>query len=112
MVEEYLASWLEEVARRTVRPRTYQNYELMVRRHIVPRLGWLRLDRLVAADVRRLLNGAADRGYSPSTVRHVHAVLRVALEQAVCDDLLPRNVARLVRGPKLRIGAERAVLRQ
>jgi integrase len=101
-VEQYLTSWLEEVARRTVRPRTYQNYELMVRRHIVPRIGRLRLDRLVAADVRRLLNGAADRGYSPSTVRHVHAVLRVALEQAVRDDMLPRNVARLVRGPKMR----------
>jgi integrase len=101
-VEQYLTSWLDEVARRTVRPRTYQNYELMVRRHIVPQLGRMRLDRLTATDVRRLLNGAADRGYSPSTVRHVHAVLRVALEQAVRDDLLPRNVARLVQGPKKR----------
>ena len=101
-VEQYLTSWLEEVARRTVRPRTYQNYELMVRRHIVPTLGQVRLNRLAAADVRRLLNGAADRDYSPSTVRHIHAVLRVALEQAVRDDLLPRNVARLVQGPKKR----------
>jgi hypothetical protein len=98
-VEQYLTSWLEEVARRTVRPRTYQNYELMVRRHIVPAIGRVRLNRLAAADVRRLLNRASDRDYSPSTVRHIHAVLRVALEQAVRDDLLPRNVARLVQGP-------------
>jgi integrase len=101
-VEQYLTSWLEEVARRTVRPRTYQNYELIVRRHIVPAIGRVRMNRLAAADVRRLLNRAADRDYSPSTVRHIHAVLRVALEQAVRDDLLPRNVARLVQGPKKR----------
>jgi integrase len=62
----------------------------------------VRLDRLAAADVRRLLNATADKGYAPSTVRHVHAVLRVALEQAVRDDLLARNVARLVQGPKKR----------
>lgn len=101
-VEQYLTSWLEDVARRTVRPRTYQNYELMVRLHIVPVIGRVRLNRLAAADVRRLLNRAADHDYSPSTVRHIHAVLRVALEQAVRDDLLPRNVARLVHGPKKR----------
>jgi integrase len=35
-------------------------------------------------------------------VRHIHALLRVALEQALRDDLLSRNVARLVQGPKKR----------
>jgi integrase len=101
-VEQYMTTWLDEVARRNVRPRTFQNYELMVRRHIVPAVGRIRLDRLTAADVRRLVNGTEDRGYSSSTVRHIHAVLRVALEQAVREDLVVRNVARLVQGPKKR----------
>ncbi|MGH9117238.1 MAG: tyrosine-type recombinase/integrase [Acidimicrobiales bacterium] len=100
-VGQYLDAWLREVARRTVRPRTYQNYELMVRRHLVPDLGRRRLDQLAAADVRRLLNAKTDEGFAPATVRHIHATLRAALEQAVRDDLLQRNVARLVRGPKV-----------
>jgi integrase len=101
-VEAYLNGWLAEVARRRLRPSTFTTYELMVRRHIVPTLGRKRLDRLSAPDVRRLVNAKADEGLSANSVRHVHAVLRSALEQAVRDDLLARNVARLVQVPSAR----------
>lgn len=98
---DYLHEWLEDTARRHLRPRTFQNYELMVRLHLVPTLGQRRLDRITAADVRGLLNAKSDSGLSASTVKHIHAVLRVALEQAVRDDILVRNVARLVKSPAL-----------
>ena len=97
-----LQSWLAEVAKRQVRPSTFTTYELMVRLHIVPVIGKKRLDRLSAPDVRRQVNVKADEGLSPHSVRHMHAVLRSALEQAVRDDLLPRNVARLVQLPSSR----------
>lgn len=51
-VEQDLHQWLEEVARRRVRPRTHEIYESIVRLHLVPGLGRKRLDRLTAADVR------------------------------------------------------------
>jgi integrase len=98
-VEIYLNAWLHEVAKRRVRPRTFEIYELLIRRHIVPTLGRTRLDRLSARQVRQLLDGKIDEGLSGSTVRQIHAVLRVALEQAVREDMLPRNVARLVQPP-------------
>ncbi|KWW97913.1 hypothetical protein TH66_21290 [Carbonactinospora thermoautotrophica] len=37
---------------------------------------------------------------SPRTVQYLHAILRSALQQAVRDDLLARNVAKNVRAPK------------
>jgi len=98
-VEAYLRAWLHEVAKRRVRPRTWETYELLIRRHIVPVIGDKRLDRLTAADVRRLLDRKRDEELSTSTVRQLHAVLRVALQQAVREDLLPRNIARLVEVP-------------
>ena len=98
-VAGYLAGWLADTAKRHLRPPTYETYELLSRRHIVPLVGAKRLDRLTAADIRRLLNAKSDEGLSASTVRQLHAVLRVALQQAVRDDLLPRNVARLVQVP-------------
>jgi integrase len=98
-VAGYLAGWLADTAKRHLRPRTYETYELLSRRHIVPLVGAKRLDRLTAADIRRLLNAKSDEGLSASTVRQLHAVLRVALQQAVRDDLLPRNVAQLVQVP-------------
>jgi integrase len=70
-----------------------------VRVHIVPAIGRRRLEALSAPDVRRLVNAKLDSGLSLSSVRKMHAVLRVALEQAVRDDVLNRNVAKLVRLP-------------
>jgi integrase len=98
-VGEYLEQWLDEVARRKLRPRTYDNYEMVVRRHLVPGLGQRKLARLSAADVRRLLNKKADEGLAPATVKKIHVVLGSALQQALRDDVLVRNVARLVEVP-------------
>jgi integrase len=58
--------------------------------------------------VRRLLNscrdatvkvGTTERPVSPRTVQMVHAVLRNAVEHAVREELVPRNVVKLVRVP-------------
>ena len=38
-VAQFLAHWLEDVARPTVRASTYRHYEQMLRIHIVPELG-------------------------------------------------------------------------
>jgi integrase len=96
-VEQYLAVWLKDVARRKVRPRTHEVYETVVRRHIVPAIGTKRLNQLGAADVRRLLNAKADEGLAPGTVKKIHVVLGSALQDAFRDDLVTRNVARLVQ---------------
>jgi integrase len=98
-VERYLTEWLANVAKRSVRPSTYRAYEMFVRVHIVPAIGRKRLDALSAPEVRRLVNAKLDSGLSLASVRKMHAVLRAALEQAVRDDLLIRNVAKLVRLP-------------
>ncbi len=78
-------------------PRTHQGYELVVRRHIVPALGRKRLKALGVADVRRLVQTLNDSGLGVRTVQQVHAVLRNALEQAVRDEAVARNVAKLVK---------------
>jgi Phage integrase, N-terminal SAM-like domain len=106
-VAEYLTYWLANVARPRVRPLTYRTYEMVVREHIKPALGRKRLDRLAARDVRAFLadrarqssRSPARRGkpLSQRTVFHLHAVLRNALEDAVREDVLVRNVARQVR---------------
>lgn len=106
-VEQYLLYWLEHVARYDVRPLTYRSYEMYVRRHLIPGLGRKRLSRLSGQDVRLFLNSkrasrsssSASRGreLSPRTIFHLHAVLRNALEHAVREDLLVRNVAKQVQ---------------
>jgi integrase len=96
-LEAYLAEWLAQVAAVRVRPSTLRSYDMNVRLHIVPRIGRRQLGKLTARDVRQMLDDMRGNGAGPRVVQHVHATLRVALEHAVREELLPRNVAKLVQ---------------
>jgi integrase len=93
----YLDYWLSEVAAHRVRPSTLRTYSMYAKDHLIPGLGKRRLHRLTAQHLRAFLNERRESGLSPRTVHHLHAVLRNALEHAVREDLLTRNVARQVR---------------
>jgi len=94
---EYLAHWLRTVVKPELRPKTHQGYELACRRHIEPILGHRRLSQLSVQDVRSLVDGLAEKGLRARMVQYVHAVLRNALQNAMREELVSRNVASLVR---------------
>lgn len=99
-VGAFLASWLE-TAKPSIRPRTYQSYELQVRVHLAPSLGHLPLTRLSPQQVQQFLNAKAASGLSPRSVAIIRAVLRLALRQAERWGLVSRNVAKLVAAPRV-----------
>lgn len=100
-VEQFLDHWLEESARPTLRPLTYVTYRGLVRHHLVPALGHVRLDRLTPAQVQTMLNSLSGAGLAPATVRNALRVLHRALEIATRWGLVARNVASLVDGPRM-----------
>ena len=53
-VGEYLTRWLEDSAKGDLAPRTYSNYRLQVRRHIVPALGRKKLSKLSPVNIQVL----------------------------------------------------------
>lgn len=97
---QLLDRWLEDVAKATVRPRTFVSYSQTVRLHLKPTLGRAPLSKLSPQQVQALLNSKLASGLSPRSVGIIHAVLRRALNQAVKWDLVPRNVATLVQPPR------------
>src|ERR687897_1043099 len=101
-VGEYLARWLSDSVRDTVRQRTYERYESIVRVHLVPSIGRIKLKTLTPAHVRGLYREKLDRGLAPRTVLHIHRALSKALKQAVVDGLIPRNAAASVKPPQPR----------
>src|SRR5674476_1386400 len=86
-VGAFLESWLTEVARVTVRPRTYVSYRYVVGLHLTPALGDLVLAALSPADVQAFLNAKSASGLSPRTVGYLRGVLRGALGHAERTDL-------------------------
>ena len=99
-LESYLRRWIDEVLRGTVKQSTLENYTYIVRLHIIPELGRVRLRALKSRDVRRHYREKQDAGLSPRTVQIIHTVLRKALQQAVRDDVLPRNLCDAVTAPR------------
>jgi integrase len=88
--------------RDTVRPTTFERYEQIIRCHIVPVLGRIKLKGLGPAHVRGLYREKLDAGLSPGTVRYIHVTLHKGLKQAVMDALIPRNATEAVKPPQVR----------
>ncbi len=99
-VGEWFATYLDQVARPTLRPRTFDLYSVDISRHILPAIGRHRLDKLRPAHLVELYNAKAAEGLSGSSVRHIHAVIRRALNVAVRWQLIAVNPATLVDAPK------------
>src|ERR687897_1111956 len=98
-VEQYLHTWLTGI-KGTVRQRTWERYEQFVRVHLVPAFGGIKLGNLSRAHLKTLHASKTD--LSPTTIRHLHAAIHKALDEAVADNLIPRNVATNIKLPKMR----------
>ncbi|WP_030766526.1 MULTISPECIES: tyrosine-type recombinase/integrase [unclassified Streptomyces] len=120
-VGDYLTYWLGSVAVHRLRENTHTRYATCVRLHLIPGLGTKKVARLTAKDVRIFLDRlrttcqcctqgldnerkaccavgeCCHKRLSGLTVTYVHSVLKSALEHAVREDELPRNVARNVK---------------
>ncbi|WP_251059221.1 MULTISPECIES: tyrosine recombinase XerC, partial [unclassified Streptomyces] len=119
----YLTYWLENVAVHHLRETTHTRYAVCVDRYLIPGLGKKKLAKLTAKDVRTWLNElrttcqccargidvgrdqprccatgvCCSKRLSPLTLAYIHSVLKSALEHAVREEEIPRNVARNVR---------------
>ena len=97
---QLLERWLTHV-KPTVRPRTYDSYLSTVHRHLVPTIGAIHLGKLTSNDIAALLNRKEEEGLSPRTRQYIRAILRMALNYAVDENLIGRNV--VLKAPKPRV---------
>ena len=98
-VGAYLDYWLDTVVAIKNRPRTADLYTQIVRKHLKPTIGHVRLSKLSVQDVQRLLNHKLEGGTSIRTAHAIRSVLRAALNRAAREELVLKNAARLVDIP-------------
>jgi integrase len=101
-VGEWFAIYLEQVARPALRPRTLDRHRGDIEGHIPPAIGRHRLDKLRPAHLAALYNAKAAEGLSGASLRHIHAVIRRALNVAAKWQLIAVNPASLVDSPRPR----------
>jgi integrase len=100
-VEQWMTTYLETVAARTLAPRSLDDYWSKTRNWIIPRIGQHRLDRIQPEHLDRLYASMAAAGKAPSHIVKVHRIISRALEIAVRRGRVGRNVARLVDVPSI-----------
>jgi integrase len=100
-VEQFLDHWLEYTVKPSARPRSYESFEIIIRRHIKPELGKIRLEKLAPQQVQTVLDRKLKGGLAPQTVVHIRMVLRTALNQALKWSLVARNAAALTSPPRI-----------
>jgi integrase len=99
---DYAATWAATYAGRTgrgIRPNTLADYRRDLERHVLPRLGRMRLAEIEPRDVKLLTRELAESGLGPSTVRNVIAPLRALLQTAVEEGVIRANPALGLRLP-------------
>lgn len=99
-LSQWLDTWMDEYKRGSIRPTTYSSYEYIIRVHLKKGLGAALLKDLKPEQVQAFYNSKKESGLSSRTVRYIHVVLHEALEQAIMNNLIVRNVTDATKLPK------------
>lgn len=98
-VGQLLDRWLEALKAK-VETRTYEAKESLVRVHLKPRVGGVRLAKVNGLHVEALAAELRNHGVKPWATRHAVDALDYALNYAVKLRLIPANPCRSVEKPK------------
>jgi len=98
----FLNYWIDQVIALDpgIKPKTLKFYRYVVRIHLLPALGDIKLDKLTTVQVQAMLNHKREtisertkRLLSPETVKGIKRTLHAALETALAYEYVQRNVA-------------------
>lgn len=95
----FLDRFMSDVAAHKLRAKTIDSYNYLIRSHLKPELGEIKLTQLRADQIQNLYSNKLNSGLSRRTVQYMHAVLHKSLEQAVRWGLVIRNVSDMVEPP-------------
>ncbi|MDI4231426.1 site-specific integrase [Bradyrhizobium sp. Arg237L] len=106
-VGQWIDTWIAAGApgrrKKKVGQKTLERYEELLRVHVKPKLGAIRLQKLQATEVDRLythldelVDESGDRQIAPMTLHHVHVVLNSCLSTAERKGLILANPMRRV----------------
>ena len=94
----HLERWLEQVRRLTKRANTYKTDRSNIHCHLIPGLGHIKLQKLAIRDLQAFYAGKREN-LKPASIARINTTLSSALEDALKQGLIVRNVAKLVDLP-------------
>lgn len=99
-VEQWCHEWLWSYKRNSVKQKTFDQYETILRTHIISDIGDIRLADLKTMHIQRIINKMYDSGLSHRTIEVMKIVMHAALKQAQRNKLVGENVCENVVLPR------------
>lgn len=97
MLKDYALKWLElNSAGKEIR--TVDEYKYLINNHIIPNLGYKKLQDIKLNDIKELMKNMED---IPTTAKKTLQIIKRILNDAVDNDLIIKNVAQNVKAPKI-----------
>jgi len=107
-VAKFMKMWMDG-KELSARPQTVSAYRALVKQHVLPSMGDMRLQDIQPAHLKQLYLFKKEEGRGARTVQVIHMVMHAVLRQAVKEGVLGRNPADAVQRPKAE-AAERHIL--
>lgn len=96
----YLEQWIADMeAAGEHRGTTISNYRNYIRKWIAPYLGHMEMAEIKPLDIQKWHRWSREQGATPRTLQAAHKVLKSALKDAVCSELIMRNPCDAVKTP-------------
>lgn len=99
-IKELLSEWIEQ-KKATIKIQTYEVYEILINKHVLPRLGDCKLSNLKANQLQLFSNQLFQEGYSPETIKKIFNIIRNLLDYAEKMELISTNVSKKVQLPSI-----------
>ena len=105
---DYTEKWLTGPALKGRRESTVREYRHRLETYVLPLIGRRKLCKLTVTDIELVLDGAAERGFSRSSLRGLRNAISAMLNDAVRSRDLQTNVAKSARLPDVAPHAPKA----
>lgn len=99
---DFLDRYMKDVGEHTLRPNTIKAYESLIRIHVKPEIGNIKLTSLRPEHLQSFYSKKMGEGLSNRMVQFIHSVIHKALNQATKWGLVARNVSDLVEKPSVK----------
>lgn len=94
---DWMNEWMENELRGSVKVSSYQTYMNLLKKHILPALGNLKLAAVTPGIVREWIDGMENSGLAGSTVRGAYRLFAAAMKAAWEDGQIQKNPCRKIR---------------
>ena len=96
----WLNEWMETFMKMSVKVQTFNTYEVLINKTIVPLIGGVKLKDLAPIIMQKVFNELT-KSYQPSSLRKIKSILVMALRKAKENDLIIKDPMIGVKLPKI-----------